>query len=131
MRSIFLFRGSGNGDFVDDTPPQSSASYGCDVGKDSCSGGGDDSIENYMDYSDDDCMNSFTEGVSFTPSIQKHKETMHVLTTFPSQQITRMQEQWNAYRADGSGGTGAADCLSSVLKIGLNAVGSFLNFFGR
>lgn len=59
-----VFQGgcSGSGDFVSDTPPQSTASSGCPVGQDSCSGGGVDSIRNYMDYSDDSCMNNFTSG---------------------------------------------------------------------
>ncbi|KDN46827.1 zincin [Tilletiaria anomala UBC 951] len=53
---------SGSGDYVSDTPPQSKASSGCPVGQDSCSGGGSDDVHNYMDYSDDSCMNHFTSG---------------------------------------------------------------------
>ncbi|KAH8915266.1 hypothetical protein BT69DRAFT_1356819 [Atractiella rhizophila] len=49
-------------DQVSDTPPQKTATSGCPTGKDSCSGGGVDSIHNYMDYSDDSCMTEFTEG---------------------------------------------------------------------
>ncbi|KAL9934696.1 hypothetical protein V8E36_006471 [Tilletia maclaganii] len=61
--SHFLTGGcSGRGDYVHDTPPQSTATYGCPSGQDSCSGGGVDSIHNYMDYSDDSCMNQFTRG---------------------------------------------------------------------
>lgn len=41
------------GDLVGDTPPQSSPSWGCPVGKDTCAGVGVDSVHNYMDYSDD------------------------------------------------------------------------------
>lgn len=56
---------SGSGDFVDDTPPQQTQTSGCPVGQDSCPfGDGDDSIFNYMDYSDDSCMFQFTAGVS-------------------------------------------------------------------
>ena len=43
----------GNGDFVADTPPQLSPTWGCPAYKDTCIGGGGDSIHNYMDYSDD------------------------------------------------------------------------------
>ena len=48
-----VFQGgcSGSGDSVDDTPPQSTATSGCPTTQDSCSGGGIDSIHNYMDYS--------------------------------------------------------------------------------
>ncbi|EST08118.1 Peptidase M43, pregnancy-associated plasma-A [Kalmanozyma brasiliensis GHG001] len=59
-----VFQGgcSGNGDFVNDTPPQSTATNGCPSGQDSCSGGGPDSVNNYMDYSYDRCMTGFTAG---------------------------------------------------------------------
>ena len=41
------------GDGIADTPPQSTLTSGCPTGQDSCSGGGVDSIHNYMDYSDE------------------------------------------------------------------------------
>ncbi|CBQ69637.1 related to metalloprotease MEP1 [Sporisorium reilianum SRZ2] len=59
-----VFQGgcSGSGDYVDDTPPQSTATSGCPTSQDSCSGGGVDSVHNYLDYSTDSCMNQFTSG---------------------------------------------------------------------
>jgi len=48
------------GDYVADTPMQASPSFGCPVGKDSCTEPGLDSIHNYMDYSDDPCYEEFT-----------------------------------------------------------------------
>ncbi|PWN51378.1 zincin [Violaceomyces palustris] len=59
-----VFQGgcTGSGDYVSDTPPQSTATSGCPASQDSCSGGGVDSIHNYMDYSTDACMNQFTKG---------------------------------------------------------------------
>jgi hypothetical protein len=45
-------------DFCGDTPNASEPSYGCPVNKTSC--GSLDMVENYMDYTDDICMNSFT-----------------------------------------------------------------------
>lgn len=54
--------GCRDGDGVADTPAQESASSGCPIGRDSCPGGGVDPIHNYMDYSDDPCLEEFTPG---------------------------------------------------------------------
>ena len=63
------------GDYVSDTAPERSPAYGCPIGRDSCKQGGVDPIDNFMDYSDDACMDKFTGG-----------------------QRTRMQSMWNTYR---------------------------------
>ncbi|MGZ8737896.1 MAG: zinc metalloprotease [Nocardioides sp.] len=63
------------GDEVDDTPAQSTATNGCPGGQDSCPTPGVDSIHNYMDYSYDTCYNQFTPG-----------------------QTVRMNDMWAAYR---------------------------------
>ena len=48
-------------DFCADTPAASSANSGCPTGTNSCpSNPGNDMIENYMDYTNDACMNIFT-----------------------------------------------------------------------
>lgn len=48
-------------DYCDDTPNASGETTGCPSGKDSCpSSAGNDMIENYMDYSNDTCLNTFT-----------------------------------------------------------------------
>ncbi|OFY70018.1 MAG: hypothetical protein A3G23_01175 [Bacteroidetes bacterium RIFCSPLOWO2_12_FULL_37_12] len=50
-------------DLVSDTPPSTGENYGCPTGKtSSCSGTTTDMIQNYMDYTDDACMNIFTVG---------------------------------------------------------------------
>lgn len=47
-------------DFVSDTPTSDAPNYGCNTGHVSCST--TDMVQNYMDYSDDGCMNLFTSG---------------------------------------------------------------------
>jgi hypothetical protein len=64
------------GDYVDDTPPQRIATFGCPEGQDSCREPGLDPIHNYMDYSFDSCYNQFTPG-----------------------QVVRMQDAWVHFRA--------------------------------
>jgi PKD repeat protein len=60
LRHIWGDGGCDASDFVDDTPPASGPSQGCPVGRFTC--GATNMVENYMDYSNDACMNIFTLG---------------------------------------------------------------------
>ena len=64
LRHIWGDGGCTVDDFCADTPVAGAANYGCPAGTNSCTGTsypGNDMIENYMDYTDDTCMNIFTQ----------------------------------------------------------------------
>ena len=60
LRHIWGDGGCSVDDFVGDTPLSDGPNYGCALGHVSC--GSVDMVQNYMDYSDDACMNLYTDG---------------------------------------------------------------------
>ncbi|MES2622301.1 MAG: M43 family zinc metalloprotease, partial [Bacteroidota bacterium] len=59
LRHIWGDQNCGN-DYCGDTPTSEEANYGCPTGQNTCPDAGIDMIENYMDYTNDACMNIFT-----------------------------------------------------------------------
>ena len=73
---------SASGDWVVDTPQEAIPQFDCPVGADTCAAPGEDPIHNFMDYSQDSCMNMFTQG-----------------------QADRMSDAWLQFRAAGGKGS--------------------------
>ncbi|MFI7210750.1 zinc metalloprotease [Micromonospora maritima] len=80
LEHTFAHGCSASGDFVADTPREAAPQFNCPVGADSCTAPGLDPIHNFMDYTQDSCMNMFTPG-----------------------QADRMSDAWVAFRAGGQG----------------------------
>jgi hypothetical protein len=65
-----------SGDYVADTPKEAGPQFDCPDGADTCKAPGLDPIRNFMDYTQDECMNEFTPG-----------------------QVERMSDAWQQFRA--------------------------------
>ncbi|WP_249138589.1 zinc metalloprotease [Phycicoccus avicenniae] len=76
LEHTFAHGCSAAGDFVEDTPKEAFPQFGCPEGADSCTAPGLDPVHNFMDYTQDSCMNEFTPG-----------------------QVERMNDAWVQFRA--------------------------------
>ncbi len=78
LEHTFAHGCSASGDWVTDTPAEANPQFDCPVGADTCTDPGLDPITNFMDYTQDSCMNMFTPG-----------------------QADRMSDAWLQFRAGG------------------------------
>ena len=76
LEHTFAHGCSASGDCVADTPKEAQPQFDCPVGADTCPAPGLDPIHNFMDYTQDSCMNEFTPG-----------------------QVERMNDAWIDFRA--------------------------------
>jgi hypothetical protein len=53
---------SKSGDLVADTPAERTSASVCDINRDTCQSAGNDPVKNFMDYTDDACIDNFTAG---------------------------------------------------------------------
>ncbi len=75
LEHTFAHGCAASGDWVEDTPKEAAAQFNCPIGADTCLAAGLDPIHNFMDYTQDSCMNMFTPG-----------------------QVERMNDAWIAFR---------------------------------
>ncbi|MFQ6172977.1 zinc metalloprotease [Oryzobacter sp. R7] len=80
LEHTFAHGCSAAGDYVADTPKEAQPQFNCPEGADTCPAEGLDPIRNFMDYTQDSCMDLFTNG-----------------------QAERMSDAWVAFRASGTG----------------------------
>ncbi len=107
LRHIWGDGGCNVDDFVTDTPTSDASNGGCNIGHVSC--GSVDMVQNYMDYSDDGCMNLFTVG-------QKARMRASLLSGGPRASLAN-STKCNAP----TGGGGNTGCSSTIASFPYNA----------
>jgi hypothetical protein len=78
LEHTFAHGCAASGDWVTDTPSEAFPQFDCPEGADTCAAPGLDPIHNFMDYTQDSCMDMFTQG-----------------------QADRMSDAWLQFRAGG------------------------------
>lgn len=104
LRHIWGDGGCGASDFVSDTPDSDASNGGCQVGSVSCNSV--DMVQNYMDYSDDACMNLFTAG---------QKSRMQAALAGSRSSLGNS----NACGTPGGGGGGGGSCTDTEVTLTL------------
>ncbi|MDU0312395.1 zinc metalloprotease [Phycicoccus sp. M110.8] len=82
LEHTFAHGCAASGDWVADTAPEAAPQFNCPEGADTCPAPGLDPIHNFMDYTQDSCMDMFTAG-----------------------QADRMSDAWQQFRAGGGKGS--------------------------
>ena len=106
LRHIWGDGGCGASDFVSDTPDSDGPNYGCALGNVAC--GTTDMVQNYMDYSDDACMNLFTAG-----------QKARMLATLAGSRSSLVNSNACGTPSGGGGGGGGGGCTDSEVTLTL------------
>ena len=91
------------GDYIADTPYEASPAYGCPTGRNTCPAAGLDPIENFMDYTEDACMNHFTadQSVSIENMVELYKPSLISCGEEPSPDIKANGSDGPVYLTEG------------------------------
>ena len=111
--------GCGGSDLVADTPNQADETYGCPLPnvRISCSNGPNgDMYENYMDYTDDGCMNIFTAG---------QKTRMQALFSAGGSRVSILSSTGCS-----GGGGGTCNAPTGLTTTSITSTGATLNWTG-
>lgn len=119
LRHIWGDGGCSVDDFCADTPNAGAENYECPTGMDSCPGStGLDMIENYMDYTDDACMNIFTQNQKdrITVIMNNAARRASLKTSTKDVPMTLFANDAEVMFEASCSGTGATSCSTAPLQ---------------